>query len=332
MINQTLADERESLLKNSLCFIQASIEELDNPTGVLYKYSLLHLWSGIFLLLKVRLYQEHWSLLFSNSDKASVEKFKSGNFLGVSFPQCQDRLLNIVSTDILSGHDKKILNNLRRKRNQVEHFFDHTISDEATKAYLYSGFDFTLSFIENINTEGFGDDVQDIISTIQEEAHQLEDFHNERMKHIAPDLKQHSRLLTCPECYNKTLVFPDEEDFALCKYCSHKVSRDDYGDIPECDEFRGVVRLKDVLSVNDIVCTECNAENNIVSNETGSDQPLHCLSCQQSFLELQTCSNCNTDYPITGRDDDPDGNHGPLERCPSCEHIEGTCFDTGNYD
>jgi hypothetical protein len=59
-------------IRNGLDFIHSALEHLQQAEGSReLKYATLHLWSGIEILLKVRLQQEHWSLIFAEPKNAS---------------------------------------------------------------------------------------------------------------------------------------------------------------------------------------------------------------------------------------------------------------------
>jgi len=64
------------------------------------KYALIHLCSGIELVLKERLRQEDWKLVFADQDKATEEAYKSGEFFSVDFKGLQDRLEENCGIDL----------------------------------------------------------------------------------------------------------------------------------------------------------------------------------------------------------------------------------------
>ena len=88
-----------------MCFFLQSIEHFKFSENNKYdtekelKYSTLHLFSGIFLILKEKLQREHWFLLFAEVNKADRQNLKSGGFSGVNFGDCQNRLSKIVSVN-----------------------------------------------------------------------------------------------------------------------------------------------------------------------------------------------------------------------------------------
>jgi len=83
------------LLENALDFILYAAEHVKQDSPRSWKYALLHLISGIELLLKSRLELEHWSLLFQEVDKANESSFDSGDFRSVDFDSLIQRLSGI---------------------------------------------------------------------------------------------------------------------------------------------------------------------------------------------------------------------------------------------
>lgn len=82
------------LIDNSIDFILNAVTQLSNPAPSLsqIKYSILHLSSGIELLLKQRLFNEHWSLIFANVDRADKILLQKGDFKSVDFGESLNRL------------------------------------------------------------------------------------------------------------------------------------------------------------------------------------------------------------------------------------------------
>ena len=116
-----MSKKQLKLLENGLCFIIQSIKnfkqsekDIRNSEKEL-KYSCICLFSGIFLILKEKLSQEHWSLLFSDVNKANKKDLKTGNFHSVNFSDCRKRLSEIVSIEF-TEKESKMLDSLREKR------------------------------------------------------------------------------------------------------------------------------------------------------------------------------------------------------------------------
>ena len=74
-------DVEFELFENGLNFVVSALKHLDEPIKATdLKYAILHLSSGIELILKERLRRAHWTLLFSKVDKASLQDYKMAGF------------------------------------------------------------------------------------------------------------------------------------------------------------------------------------------------------------------------------------------------------------
>jgi len=101
-----------SLLENAFDYILDAVNQLQGkrPSKRRIKYGIIHLWSGIELLIKKRLMDEHWSLIFRDINKADINALNSGDFVSVYFDEAVTRLKNICGIDISDHNDilKKI--------------------------------------------------------------------------------------------------------------------------------------------------------------------------------------------------------------------------------
>ncbi|ABC82997.1 hypothetical protein [Anaeromyxobacter dehalogenans] len=108
-----------SLLSNGIDFIQSGIEHFflkDDPDPRSHKYAILHLFAGVLLLLKERLRQEHWSLIFKDVARAGESDAKT-----VDFDEALQRLKSCSKIRI-SDRDAKLLRKAQLLRNRLEHY------------------------------------------------------------------------------------------------------------------------------------------------------------------------------------------------------------------
>jgi len=109
------------LADNAFDYILSAAEHAKRGVPQDLKYAILHLFAGIELLLKARLYAHDWMLVFADITKADVKAMKCGDFKSVEFEHACDRLRKDVGVRIDSP-TKGRLNELRRIRNRVQHF------------------------------------------------------------------------------------------------------------------------------------------------------------------------------------------------------------------
>ncbi len=306
-----MQEKKSPLLKNGLCFLLQSIEhfkfsENDNcDTEKELKYSTLHLFSGIFLILKEKLQREHWSLLFADVNKADKQNLESGDFSGVNFGDCQNRLSKIVSVNFTNEH-KKTLSTLRKKRNKIEHFFESETLI-SFKSILANGLDFAIEFVEKHLDTNLESDEQQSLEKIRIECFKLKKFVEEKMKTLKPQLDPQKVVLDCNECNNKSIV-PNEDNMKLeCLFCYKSIPENKYENLYH--KMLGLYSPKDLLCSENMICPECEAENCFV--ETKDKKHYFCLYChyiakQDSFC---SCPGCGIIYQ---------DNTGDSFQCSSC--------------
>jgi hypothetical protein len=88
-MSEASADESNelkfTLLENALDSISMALEFLANEDRNRLKVTVLLLGQGVELVLKARLEQEHWSLIFDDPRNAGLNKFEKGDFKSVGF-------------------------------------------------------------------------------------------------------------------------------------------------------------------------------------------------------------------------------------------------------
>ena len=104
-----------SLVENAFDFFLEAIKHLDESYPKKLKYATLHMSSAVELILKARLAEGHWALIFKDpSSKLMLKSLKRVTSNLQNSKDAQDRLENICDLD-LSKH-KAILKTLRDMR------------------------------------------------------------------------------------------------------------------------------------------------------------------------------------------------------------------------
>ncbi len=122
----------DSLTRNAFDFLERGIAEFDKSP----KYSVIHFCAAVEMLLKARLMKEHWSLIVSKPDQASLAKFMAGDFISVTLEDARVRIRDVAGEDI--GDDAYgSFRALANHRNKMVHFFHNGLdSDEKAKAQI----------------------------------------------------------------------------------------------------------------------------------------------------------------------------------------------------
>lgn len=140
-------------------FLDLSDEEYYSKTSL--KHIILNLANCLELLLKFRLENEHWSLVFSDVNKAVFEKFICGDFISVDFKSGLGRLKNICDIQLSFTASMEVY----QLRNRLMHYTLNNISfSQIVKIISMS----MLEIIEFVNKE--------IIQCLPQDA--IEDFKN----------------------------------------------------------------------------------------------------------------------------------------------------------
>jgi hypothetical protein len=295
-------DFRFSPLENGLDFLLSSLEHLTAASScakkhvqgasadVMHqkrhlKYALLHLCSSIELLFKVRLRQEHWSLVFANINKADDEAQIEGEFESVGFNDLMDRLVRICHVELSEEHRRQLLN-LRKRRNRMEHFgtVDSLLAITASVSLMVS---FTIDFVESTFT---AEDLREERPLIYEIRHQLgscDAFIHQRWKEIREDIVNFHAGIGCPACQQPALEV--DGGSVKCRFCCHSSTSEE-----AANEYTFVVLGRSGESAVN-TCPECEGATLVTRIP---DHGSFCFNCGErwDWGELDQCWNCNEFY------------------------------------
>lgn len=251
-----------TLPSNGLDYLLSAAEHLAVNSPRAHKYAVLHLFAGIELLLKERLRREHWSLIFSEVDRASEDKLASGDFKSVEFNQSVARLKDIAKVEIDKRHWSH-LDSLRNLRNRLQHFHCD-LGQSETMSRLACGISFSIHFIVtelcDLNT-----DHQDTITQLHEVLGGCSTYVSHRMSDIADELASAKTSVLCPRCDQETLMLGvGNPRCAFCGYTDGPSEAleatggtDCMGVCPECG---GAMAIYDTSGGGEwLVCFWCGA-------------------------------------------------------------------------
>lgn len=324
-----------TMLENGLDFIISAILHLKNAEkkdctnrDLEIKYSLLHLSSGIELLLKSRLHREHWTYIFADMNKAKKEDLKKGSFKSVDSATIIDRLGRLCNINI-NKDSKDAFENLRRLRNQMEHFTIkenfpsieaciHKALNAITDFIVKNYNDFTSPLIMYLKEDDANDEFgltereDQMIKKLIECTSELKDHYDNALKIAFAKAKDEvvlEELVKCPSCKEKLLKCNyNDSNTCQCFFCTYKEDGE-----KAADEYLSSIQgLNEYTIVKDggkyplYECSECGK-----SSMVNADEKYICFHCGTYFdeHELSFCSECGMLY--LKNDDD-------LEICSSC--------------
>lgn len=294
----------QSLLDNGLDFISDALDHYlksENENLPIkdkqheLKYAILHLHSGITLVLKSILYFEHWTYIFANMNEANLNNLKTGSFKSIESSNIISRLNQLCNTNI-TNIDKENYDNLRNLRNKLEHF---KLTNEYT-SNIENKFNYALSFIIRFISEHYNElnqakrdmkkksigltkSEKDLVKTITLKARKIKFHYNNALnfaKQQAITISEKNSLLICPYCNEETLSFRSTEDNLFhCFFCGFKGT---------------ATELAYTLSDFVYYCPNCGNEA-FIYNPT--DNKWICYSCDETYEKnIHVCSNCQNIY------------------------------------
>jgi hypothetical protein len=256
-----------ALLRSSHDFVQSAVKYANEDDETSWRFAVLHLASSIELLLKSKLAEEHWSLVFANPDKASLYNLQTGDFQSVDIDSLQKRLKNISRID-LSNRDKDLIRKLREIRNKIIHFHidigrNSIISIMAQSLNTYIEFHHKNIAPNWVDYSGFGYELSQKLTKFKE-------FVKTRIEALSAILNSSNRPKTnyfceCPQCMQDAIIFA-EDNKLKCLFC---------GDI------RDIVDIAKFYSADDSVshCPSCNTKSYVVTSIKNDQINSECLMC-----------------------------------------------------
>jgi len=289
---------------NGMDYLRSVLDHLDdNPTHRDLKYTVLHLQAATEVLLKARLIEADWRLVWANPDMADEAKFERGEFQSCGIDDAIARLRN-TGVEI-SPQAKGEITNLAKLRNQLQHF-GLTASATAIEARAATVLDFLLDFVQRYLRPGLGDDdatiVDEQMTEFWEALTGIRSLIEARMKRIEPLLRAATdRTVTCPDCGLMAMVASGAPSVE-CLVCGNGKTWDPK-DV--ADEYASTVlglswyvAIKDGGAEPVYTCPECD----LVTLVRGAllagtpDIPADfCFNCAEQFTGVAPCQGgCGT--------------------------------------
>lgn len=255
-----------SLTDSAQEFVESAVEYAKSGSKHELKYAVLHVVAGIELAVKARLSLEHWSLVFEQLDKASLDRLYSGEFRSVGIEDAVERMENLARVQI-SDAAKRELGSLRNMRNRIAHF-NSPPTTESLRAALAIGLGvFMEVYADHLVTSSVGKD--SFVTSLARDLRHFEEFVSARMASLNPKLLKSKRPGTsyfaeCMECLQDAAVVTDTG--VKCLFCGFEPP------VSERARLRSVNR--DVR-----VCKECGKVALIVTYEADGYRDQECIVC-----------------------------------------------------
>lgn len=293
-------DDGISILVNGLDFIVDALEKLviiasDNATNSkrLIKYALLHLSSGIELVLKWHLFQVHWTYIFEDMNKASIKKLNSGDFISVSFNTAVERLGTMCDTTFSKSTIEEF-RKLRVSRNQAEHFYpkgELPATEASVRRCVPHITNFLSSNSASLSTTSY--EVFDLLTSVSALMVQINEDFDVRLKYAKFLAKKYAEsgytVTECPLCREQSLLVDGGSKCLLCRY----IASGEEAAIEYTETVLGIVEVWEYPVIHE--CPECFLNSLVINIES---EHVICFSCglTEPLPSIQFCSECGKPY------------------------------------
>ncbi len=292
------------ILTNGLDFILEGLKLLSgvpNPKDI--KYAILHVSAGIEVVLKERLIQEDWRLVFEDMSEADLTDYNNGDFSSVYYNTCIERLKNDCGVSISSGMKKRI-GRLRKLRNQIEHF---GVSVSANTALSITAKAMT-DLVDFVNRECNTTEETDIemIKEIRSLLGSFQTYRVEKWQRIKKEVDDSATaVVTCPGCDESAAVTGEG---ANCKFCGYRADTEE--------------------AANEYISSVMGLKSHYRVVKQGGVWPLqHCPECCEDALiqegDSSFCFSCGITFnAVCSRCQEP--MNAPVDEIPVCSDCWAT--------
>ncbi|MEU9132422.1 hypothetical protein AB0D08_30665 [Kitasatospora sp. NPDC048540] len=296
-------------VENGLDYMVSVVEHLrgDKVDRRSLKYAVVHLQAAAECLLKYRLEQEHWSLVFKNPGEAKRSELDDGTLSSCTVEQTLTRLTDIAGIDI-SDKEKTRLKQLAKLRNQLQHYgrpHDAKVNRYVIEANAAEVLEFLVHFVDKEvlpNAAPPDGEVAESLRLIREGLDAIRGYVTARMRRLAPELEPvKPRTVKCPDCGQFALVLGDG---TRCRYCHHRQEPDD-----AAFAYAGtVLSTGRDWAVNGGPspvrwCRKCDTRALVIDAVTAADpadpdaEILICFNCGEQSSEIDECGYCGALFP-----------------------------------
>jgi rubrerythrin len=259
------------MLQNAIDFLSRSVTSYH---GEDYKMALIFLWSGLLLIMKVRLFRIQPVLIYSNDrdvfkidPKTKMPRYctfdAQGNKRTVDYQQIKERLRMLgIQTDLFKYDNQ--LRQIQNHRNRVEHFIDDITQDEYA-----SDINAVLPLLSSLIENELGEKIEKLFKN-WEDFLAIDSFYKERIRKMKQQIEVREYLSAtdgdiiythkCPECPDGEMINDEynlrcpacgyKSDYYVCSRCNGAFFPDEWSklskDIGICDDcFNSIVDNSD---------------------------------------------------------------------------------------
>ncbi|MFJ7947371.1 hypothetical protein ACIQ6K_27525 [Streptomyces sp. NPDC096354] len=300
--------------------VQLLAREQGEVTPGQLKYAVLHLQAATEVLLKYRLYLEHWTLVLQNLDLTRMNKnkkmtralFDRGDFVSCTPQETVERLRHVLGLRISDEEQDQILA-LAKSRNALQHY-GLTDSEGTIEARTAEVLDFLIRFLDEVllpkmreDSERLTEDVDQLaedVDGIRRGLTKIRGYVEQRMERLKDELAPlKERTLQCPNCRQWALVV--RGGLTSCWFCPADVDPQltawDYADnilrLPWRSPPQTHDQFSQPASPPTDACPDCGIDTVVQGAVTAAapDRPTSfCFNCAAAFPDL--CEICSKPF------------------------------------
>ncbi|MCX5082727.1 hypothetical protein [Streptomyces sp. NBC_00401] len=271
----------------------------DRPTPRDLKYAVLHLHSAVEVLLKARLLQEHWALVFEKPESATRVQYEEAEFKSCGVVDAFKRLESIAGIDLgYRGRVEQHVGKLVKWRNALQHF-GLTAPAPAVEKTAVNILDFLLEFVQNHLRPALDKagrvSLDDEMTAVSDGLGEIKRLVSYRWSRIRADLdKLRDETVTCGMCDQAALVVNGRE--SACRFCQFPLENGEDAAMLYAEFVlnRPVFDERDVEPVVD-ECPDCST-NTLVQGAvmaSGRTAGYLCFQCGLNFDHWGICDECH---------------------------------------
>lgn len=288
------------ILENSLDFIVKSFEEKNNPK--LLKYALLNFTSGMELLFKSILLNEHWSLTLENVDRIKQEQsYTNRDFMSVNWDNSIQRLKVFCKIDF-NGVEED-LKTLKQLRNKIQHY-DCDFKSESVTMLINKLTNFLVNLlVNNFDTAKFRKKGKELFDEIQLSLFKSEEYYEKAKELTEKKLKDENKIsinVSCNMCKEKYIT--EEKGYYKCNLCNQKLTAEDLA----CSFIENELNIsKDDEECENFPqhkCPECLNYSFVFHCKENGEKIAHCYNCKGDYPNVKRCEKCKSFF--NSSDDD----------------------------
>lgn len=289
-------EDMKNILENAYDFLDQAIDEVKEKP----KYSIIHFYTALELLIKARLMHEHWTLILTKPQDADKANFEIGNFQSVSLNEANERLKKIVS-DGLTKEELNSFNKVRDLRNKMVHFFHKDILSHDGYVYEIMKQEYvSMYYLNRILRDRWSKVLKkytDIDFGIDKKMKRHHDYLKSKYdlikSNIAKFINDGDIVLQCPACLFESMlaeIITKEDDKLFfegeCLVCALSDSNFLSFQCEECGK-------KIVTNEGDCKCPHCSEQYNAQKLVEVIDGTKEYLRIKESGGSRAHCSECN---------------------------------------